>query len=136
MAVPYVFKTQAGPLLLSQLDANFAATSSADGVQYTPSGTGAVATTVQSYLNLLQSSGAQVTAANTITPTGAIFHVTGATVIKIINLPYVGFTGFITLIPDSAFTTDATGNIALASTGVINKAMTMTYDGTKWYPSY
>jgi len=47
MAVPYVFKTQAGPLLLSQLDANFAALSPANVTVATlPSavtaGTGAV----------------------------------------------------------------------------------------------
>jgi hypothetical protein len=44
--------------------------------------------------------------------------------------------GTIYLIPDAAFTTDATSNISLASTAVINKTMAMTWDGTKWNPSY
>jgi len=86
--------------------------------------------------NFDTSTGTQVTAANTITPTGRTFHMTGATVVKTINLPWTGFTGPITIIPDSAYTTDATGNIYLASTAVVNKAMIMTYDGTKWSPSY
>ena len=80
--------------------------------------------------------GSQVTAASTITPTGTVFHMTGATTVNTINLPYTGFKGSITIIPDSAFTTGTSGNIALASTGVIGKSLIMTYDGTKWYPSY
>jgi hypothetical protein len=44
----------------------------------------------------------------------------------------------ITLIPTGAFTTTVAGNIALISTAVVNRALTMTYDATtvKWYPSY
>lgn len=80
--------------------------------------------------------GSNVASANTITPTGALFHVTGTTLIKTINVPYTGFTGTITIIPDGAFTTDTSGNIATASTAVAGQVMTMTYDGTKWYPSY
>jgi len=80
--------------------------------------------------------GAAVASATTITPTGMIFHVTGTTAIATINLPFTGFTGTITIIPDGAFTTTTAGNIALASTAVVSKALTMTYDGTKWYPSY
>lgn len=83
--------------------------------------------------------GTQVTAANTISATGTIFHVTGATVIKTINLPNTGGGSnqpVLTLVPDTAFTTDATGNIRIASTAVVSRAMTMTYDGSKWNPSY
>ena len=80
--------------------------------------------------------GAVLTSAATIAPTEAIHHVSGTGVITTISLPYTNFVGSIVLIPDAAFTTTTAGNIYLASTGVVNKAMTMTYDGTKWSPSY
>jgi hypothetical protein len=46
--------------------------------------------------------------------------------------------GAITLIPTGIFTWTTAGNIALAGTAVVSKALTMTYDATttKWYPSY
>jgi hypothetical protein len=46
--------------------------------------------------------------------------------------------GTVTLIPTAAFTWDATGNIAIAGTAVIGRALTMTYDALtqKFYPSY
>jgi hypothetical protein len=83
-----------------------------------------------------------VASASTISPpTGInfsiqIFHISGTTQINTINLPYTGFTGTICLIPDAAFTTGTSGNIALASTAVIKRALYLTYDGSKWYPSY
>ena len=71
---------------------------------------------------------------NTISPATPVSFV-GAGLIKTIT-PTVS--GTITIIPTAAFTTDATGNIAIASTATISRAMTFTYDsGTlKWYPSY
>lgn len=80
--------------------------------------------------------GANVASASTIAPTGGIFHVTGTTQITTISLPRTGFTGSIQIIPDAAFTTATGGNIALASTAVVGRVLTMTYDGTSWYPSY
>lgn len=80
--------------------------------------------------------GGAVASAATITPTGPVFHVTGTTAINTINLPYTGFIGTIRIIPDGLFTTGTSGNIALASTAVVSKVLEMTYDGTKWYPSY
>jgi hypothetical protein len=80
---------------------------------------------------------------NAIAPTTSISFV-GAGLIKNITVPSafqvsggVGG-GSITIIPTAAFTTDTTGNIALASTAVVNRAIRFTYDnGTgKWYPSY
>jgi trimeric autotransporter adhesin len=86
---------------------------------------------------LAKTVGSAVASATTITPTGMIFHVTGTTAIATINLPYATFTGSITIIPDGAFTTTTTGgNIALASTAVLSRAIIFTYDGSKWYPSY
>jgi hypothetical protein len=76
---------------------------------------------------------------NTITPTKLVSFV-GAGLIKTITVPALAASGgaTITLIPTAAFTTDATGNIAIASTAVIGKQMLLTYDSTttKWYPSY
>ena len=80
-----------------------------------------------------------VITANVITPTKLVSFV-GAGLIKTITVPTLAATGGATikLIPTVAFTTDTTGNIALASTAVIGKQLLMTYDsGTnKWYPSY
>lgn len=78
--------------------------------------------------------------ANTISPTQGIHHV-GAGLIKTITKPPQPFfqTGSIVLIPDAAFTYDATGNIVVAAgsgTAVAGRAMTATWDGTKWYMSY
>jgi hypothetical protein len=42
------------------------------------------------------------------------------------------------LIPTGLWVSNTAGNIALGTTAVVNKALTMTYDSgtTKWYPSY
>ena len=82
--------------------------------------------------------GADVASATTITPTGQIFRVTGAVAIATINLPFTSFSGQITLIPTGAFTTTIAGNIALASTAVVSKALILTYLPAtgKWHPSY
>lgn len=76
---------------------------------------------------------------NTIAPAYGIHHV-GAGLIKTITVPpaLLNTGGTIALIPDAAFTTDATGNIALASTAVISKTLWMTWDpvAAKWFPSY
>lgn len=80
--------------------------------------------------------GANVASATTITPTGGTFHVTGTTTVSTINLPYTGFTGSITIIPDGVFSTNTSGNIALVSLSVVSRPLIMTYDGTSWYPSY
>lgn len=92
--------------------------------------------TANSYYNV--TSGANVASAGTITPTGPIFHVTGVSAIATINLPTGLLSGCIDLIPDGAFTTTNAGNVAIASTAVVGKALRMCYDtgASKWYPSY
>jgi hypothetical protein len=84
--------------------------------------------------------GAAVASASTINPTGPIFHVTGTTTINTINVGAVAQapTGCLTMIPDGVFATGTAGNIAIASTAVVGKALTMCYDSAlaKWYPSY
>lgn len=89
---------------------------------------------------LQETVGAPVADAATISPSqGNIFHVTGTgTPIATITVPYTGFTGTIILIADDAggFTTTTGGNIAIGSTVTQNHTISMTYDGTSWYPSY
>ena len=81
-----------------------------------------------------------IASAATIAPTTAIIFVSGTAAISTITAPASlgSFGNRITLIPTGVFTTVATGNIALASTAVVSRALTMTYDATttKWYPSY
>ena len=83
---------------------------------------------------------ATVPSGSTITPLKAIAFISGTTVVNTISPPSnMLFTGgTITLIPTGAFTWTTAGNIALAGTAVVSKALIMTYDyGTgKWYPSY
>lgn len=77
-------------------------------------------------------------AANTIAPLRSVHHC-GAGLIKTITVPVASFIGTITIIPDAAYTYDATGNIVVPAgggTATTNKAMTFTFDGTKWTPSY
>jgi hypothetical protein len=81
-----------------------------------------------------------IASAATIAPTKPITFISGTTQINTITAP-TGITtsgGQITLIPTGLFTTGTSGNIALATTAVVNRALIMTYDsGTaKWYPSY
>lgn len=85
-----------------------------------------------------------VASANTITIANVpVTFVSGTTVIKTINVPttWVGtanYGGRITIIPTGAFTWDTTGNIAVAGTAVVSRALDFIFDkGTgKWYPSY
>ena len=100
------------------------------------SATGSVITT----LVATQAVAPTIASAATIAPTKAITFISGTTTINTITAPSPISTtgGQITLIPTGLFVTGITGNIALASTAVVNKALIMTYDATaaKWYPSY
>lgn len=83
--------------------------------------------------------GTALASATTIAPVSFATHVTGTAAIATITPP-PGFIsgGHLILIPDGIFTTTNAGNIALASTAVISKALIMTWDATaaKWFPSY
>jgi hypothetical protein len=75
--------------------------------------------------------------AGVMTPTGTIFLVSGTNAITGITVPNGFAPGMsITLIPTGVFTTTTATNIRLASTAVVGKALIMTYDGTKFSPSY
>lgn len=76
-------------------------------------------------------------------PSGPLFHVTGTNAITGWTQPIgcnataVGGCSF-TIIPDAVCTWTAAGNIALAGSCVVNKALTFTWDAknSKWIPSY
>jgi hypothetical protein len=81
-----------------------------------------------------------ITSSGTITPTRPISFVSGVNAISTITAPSIFATrsGQITLIPTGLWSTNTSGNIALATTAVVNKALIMTWDSqtAKWYPSY
>lgn len=93
-----------------------------------------------------QAVGAVLTiSANAIAPTRMIHHV-GAGLIKNINFANLTSTGaapasgyVLHIIPDAAYTYDATGNIVVpggGGTATINRTMDFTWDGAKFTPSY
>ena len=74
-----------------------------------------------------------------IAPTNPVTHVAAVHSILTITVPpALPSGGQIVLIPDAAFTTLNSGNIAIASTAVVSKALILTWDAgtSKWYPSY
>lgn len=83
-----------------------------------------------------QNKGANIASGTTIAPIAAITHITGTTTIQTITVPAGFTTGCIVLIPDGLWSTNTSGNIALATTAVVSKALTECYDGTSWFPSY
>ncbi|MGH9452346.1 MAG: hypothetical protein ACRD2O_00070 [Terriglobia bacterium] len=86
---------------------------------------------------------AVASAAGAILPSGPLFHITGALAITGFTIP-TGFNataaggGGFCVVPDGAFTTTAAGNIALASTAVVNRLLCWTWDAknSKFVPSY
>lgn len=87
----------------------------------------------------IKGSAPTIASATTIAPSVAIVFVSGTAAIDTITVPsWMEGGAQITLIPTGIFTTTTSGNIALASTAVVSKSLTMTYDAvtTKWYPSY
>ena len=81
-----------------------------------------------------------IASASGITPVKEITFISGTAAIETIatQAPITGANGTIILIPTGAFTWTTAGNIAIAGTAVVGKALHMTYtNGTgKWYPSY
>lgn len=81
--------------------------------------------------------GAVIASAATIAPTTFLTHVSGTTTIATITVPPgCELTCQIALVPDGLWATSTGGNISLASTAVVNKVLILTWDGTKWNPSY
>lgn len=83
---------------------------------------------------------ATIASAATIAPTKSITFISGTAAVVTITAPtsFAAAGGSITLIPTGAFTWTTAGNIAVAGTAVVSRALTMTYDSgtSKWYPSY
>jgi hypothetical protein len=81
---------------------------------------------------------AVASAAGQITPSGQLFHVTGTAAITGFTMPVGWNGGGFCIIPDGAFTTTATNNIAKASTAVVNRPLCFMYDATNslFVPSY
>ena len=81
-----------------------------------------------------------IASAATVAPTAPVTIISGTAAIDTITAPAPISTtgGTITFIPTSAFTWTTAGNIAVAGTAVVSRALTLTYDATtvKWYPSY
>lgn len=81
---------------------------------------------------------APVASATSITPSGAIFHVTGTTATTTITLPTNFVEGKITVIADGIWTWSTGGNIAVAGTvTTAGSSVDFTYDAatSTWYPS-
>lgn len=103
--------------------------------------TGKVVPGFGNLLDVPQPTTAVASAAGLVTPSGPLFHITGALAITGFNIP-LGFDpkggATICAIPDGTYTTTAANNIGLASTAVVSKTMCWTYDAntTKFYPSY
>lgn len=99
---------------------------------------GTTVTAALTVYQLFERSTSVIASAATIAPTGLIHHISGTAAIGTITVPTTLCVPTCTLylIPDAAFTTTAAVNISLASTAVINKTLIMTWDGTKWNPSY
>jgi hypothetical protein len=81
-----------------------------------------------------------IASASSITPVKSINFISGTAAIDTIvtQPPITGANGTIILIPTGAFTWTTAGNIAIAGTAVVGKALHMTFSGSslKWYPSY
>jgi hypothetical protein len=105
-------------------------------------GTGSSTVTNLQYSGLIATTAAAPTiaSATTINPVKSITFVSGTTAVVTITAPGPIATGggTITLIPTGAFTWTTAGNIAVAGTAVVSRALTLTFDvtTTKWYPSY
>lgn len=81
--------------------------------------------------------GTTLASAATVTPTTTVAHITGTVPIDTITVPAACTTTCtIVFIPDGIYTLTTAGNVAIASTAVVSRAMALTWDGTKWYPSY
>lgn len=103
-------------------------------------GTQTFAAIIQSGLTATSAAAPTIASAGTIAPTTQIVFISGTTTISTITPPSpisLGG-GSIILIPTGLWATDTAGNIALATTTVVSRALHMTYDVTtaKWYPSY
>lgn len=88
--------------------------------------------------NALVNPNTQASVAGTNTFTYPRTVVSGTEAMVTITVPYPSFQGRITLYPTAAFTGTNAGNIAIAFTAVVGRALDLDYNPytAKWYPSY
>ena len=133
--------TMVTPILGTVASGNISACTSTGMVLTTPVLGAATATSLAvSDVIGTTSAASTIASAATIAPTKDITFISGTAAVVTITAiaPFTTGGGTITLIPTGAFTWTTAGNIAVAGTAVVNRALTMTYDSAtiKWYPSY
>ena len=145
--------TMTAPVLGTVTSGNISACTSTSMVMVTPvlgtptSGdltncTGSPTLTDLKYSGLVATTAAAPTIASaaTIAPTKPITFISGTAAIVTItaSAPISAGGGTIIFIPTGIFTWTTAGNIAVAGTAVVSRALSFTFDvtTTKWYPSY
>ena len=128
------------PVLGTVTSGNISACTSTSMVMVTPVLGVASATSLVSGLIANTAVATTIASAATVAPTAPVTIISGAAAIDTITAPApISATGgTITFIPTGAFTWTTAGNIAVAGTAVVSRALTLTFDATttKWYPSY
>ena len=140
-ALLFTSPTMVTPALGTVASGNISACTSTSMVLTTPNIGAATGTSIKlSSFSAVSAAAPTIASATTIAPTTPIAFVSGTTAVVTITAaaPISTGGGTITLIPTGAFTWTTAGNIAVAGTAVVSRALTMTYDATttKWYPSY
>ena len=132
--------TMTAPVLGTVASGNISACISTSMVMVTPVLGVASATSLVSGLIANMAVAGTIASAATVAPTAPVTIISGTAAIVTITAPAPISTrgGTITFIPTGAFTWTTAGNIAVAGTAVISRALTLTFDATttKWYPSY
>ena len=132
--------TMTAPVLGTVTSGNISACTSTSMVMVTPVLGAASATSLVSGLIANTAVAGTIASAATVAPTATVTIISGTAAIVTITAPApISATGgTITFIPTGAFTWTTAGNIAVAGTAVVSRALTLTYDATtvKWYPSY
>ena len=132
--------TMTAPVLGTVTSGNISACTSTSMVMVTPVLGAASATSLVSGLIANTAVATTIASAATVAPTAPVTIISGTAAIVTITAPApISATGgTITFIPTGAFTWTTAGNIAVAGTAVVSRALTLTYDATtvKWYPSY
>jgi hypothetical protein len=97
-----------------------------------------VNTAVIPIFTLAPGTGPALASGSTIVPANRAHHVTGTSTVSTINSAGMIDGEILTLIPDASFSTTTGGNIAVASTAVVNRAIQFIFDANaaRWYPSY
>jgi hypothetical protein len=140
-ALLFTSPTLVTPALGTVASGNISACTSTNMALTTPNIGAATGTSIKlSGFSAVSAAAPTIASATTIAPTTPIAFVSGTTAVVTITAaaPISTGGGTITLIPTGAFTWTTAGNIAVAGTAVVSRALTMTYDvtTTKWYPSY